>query len=173
MKHEQIPTNRPNLKITLRFNPLEVGEEARAKRVHRQDTEREDANMHESAVYHRAVSSHFFLKRILEGLSKGVAASGFLLPRGASRRKIGNRSHQGLSSNINYALRASNGTRVLNKEHCRYSIGHDFSCTFQLLDLASSRQLFASAIRFAGWLAFRSLIGYHQIFVAIETTRCL
>ena len=60
-------------------------EEARAKRVHRQDAEREDANMHESAVYHRAVSSHFFSRRILEGLSKGIAASGFLLPRCSSR----------------------------------------------------------------------------------------
>src|ERR1700739_1430360 len=59
MKHEQIPTDRPKLQITLGFNPLEVSEEARAKRVHRQDTKRQDANMHESAVYHRAVSSHF------------------------------------------------------------------------------------------------------------------
>ena len=85
MKYEQVPTNRPNLKIWLRFDPLKVGEEARGKRVDRQNTEGEDASMDESALYHRAVSSHFFETQIFEGLSKGVAASGFLLPRGSSR----------------------------------------------------------------------------------------
>ena len=85
MKYEQVPTNRPSLKIWLRFNPLKVGEEARGKRMDHQNTEGEDANMDESAFCHRAISSNFFETQIFEGLSKGVAASGFLPPRRSSR----------------------------------------------------------------------------------------
>jgi hypothetical protein len=47
-----------------------------------------------------------------------------------------------------------------------------FRALFSLSTLRLQGSYFAAAIRFAGWLAFRSLIGYHQIFVAIETTRC-
>ena len=36
MEHEQVPTDRPRLKIALRLDPLEVGEKTRGKRVDRQ-----------------------------------------------------------------------------------------------------------------------------------------
>jgi hypothetical protein len=95
MNYEQVPPSRPEPKIWLGLDSLEVGEEARRESMDGQNTEREDANMDESAVSHGALSSHFFVTQIFDGLFKGIAASGFLVPRGSSRRQIGNRSHPG------------------------------------------------------------------------------
>ena len=88
MDHEQIPADRPHLKVALRFNSLEVCEKAGGQRVDCQDTKREDADIDESTVYHWAAPR---FRRIFKGLCKGVAASGFVLSRGSNRRKIGNR----------------------------------------------------------------------------------
>jgi len=85
MQHQQIPADRPHLKIALRLDPLEVGEKARGERMYGQDTKRKDANVHESGVYHWVVFPHLHFRRIFKGLCTAVAASGFLLSRGSGR----------------------------------------------------------------------------------------
>jgi hypothetical protein len=88
MEYDQIPADRPHLKIALRFDLLEVGEKARCKRVDCQDTKRESANVHESAVYHWAISSNLHFKRISKGLCKGVAACSAWVPLSPAARVV-------------------------------------------------------------------------------------
>src|SRR4029077_4994275 len=85
VQNEQVPTDGPHPEIGPRLDPLEVGEKARGKCVDRQDTERKNANVHDGAVYHWAVSPHLCLGWIFEGSAKGIAASGFLISPGSSR----------------------------------------------------------------------------------------
>ena len=117
VQNKEIPADGPHPKIGPGLDPLQIGEEARGKRVDRQDSERKNANVHDGAVDHWAVSPHLRFRRISR-LCRSVAASGTLSSRGSSRREIGKCFLPNLVLNIDYGLRASNGTGVLNTEHC-------------------------------------------------------
>ena len=162
MEHEQVPTDRPRLKIALRLDPLEVGEKTRGKRVDRQDTKRKNANMHESTVYHWGLSPHPCAGRIFKGLCTAVAASGLRLSRGLEPLKVTTVLLHPSFVTIDYDCLASNGTPVPKREHCTRL------CSIMLAAetvMGSTR----AVSKVFGPLAFAARISYHN-FLVIEQT---